>query len=76
MPRDKIVFSKVARLCQMYLDQYNVYMAAVATPETQRAATIAETGLGSLFQSLEKVIAPETFMQSLEAQAAKENEGV
>ena len=67
-------YGTVARLCEMYLSQYEVYKATSRPPRMERTARIAAEGLDSLLVSMEKVIAPITFNQSLEAQAAKENQ--
>ena len=67
-------YGTVARMCEMYLSQYEVYKATNKPPRMERTAKIAAEGLDSLLVSMEKVITPITFNQSLEAQAAKETQ--
>lgn len=73
MSETRASFGKVARLCQMYLDQYRMYEAAQASPDMQRATAIAEESLTELLLSLEKMVSPITFMSTLEAGRVKED---
>lgn len=73
MPTNRDSFSKAARLCQMYLDQYRVYEAAPAAPDMQRTTTLAEENLTVLLLALEKIASPITFTHMLEAERAKED---
>lgn len=59
-------YGTVARLCQIYLDQYSVYLASRQPPKMPATLIQAEKGLDSLIEKLNGVIAPETFMKSLE----------
>lgn len=59
-------YGTVARLCQIYLDQYAVYLASKQPPKMPATVAQAEGSLDSLIEKLDDVISPETFMQSLE----------
>lgn len=59
-------YGTIARLCQIYLDQYSVYLASRQPPKMPAMLAQAEGGLDSLIEKLNSVIAPETFMKSLE----------
>lgn len=59
-------YGTVARLCQIYLDQYSVYLASRQPPKMSATLIQAERGLDSLIEKLNSVIAPEAFVKSLE----------
>lgn len=65
MPKGS-TYGKVARLCQMYLDQHRVYVAMQQPPKMAVAARRAEGSLLELMEMLEAVISPITFKQKLE----------
>lgn len=65
MPKGS-AYGKVARLCQMYLDQHRVYVAMQQPPRMAAAAHRVEGSLLDLMEKLEAVISPITFKQELE----------
>lgn len=56
-------YGNIARLCEMYLDQFKTYSQC---PHTDYAAKVAVENLNGIAQSLEKALAPLTFIEVME----------
>lgn len=69
MPTKPSTYGTVARLCEMYLAQYEVYKGVTRPPRMEHTAKIASESLDSILVSMEKVLAPVAFEQSLESEA-------